>query len=313
MNNHLYHYISELLYRYDCVIVPEFGGFVSQRHSAQLDREAGTISPPSKFISFNELLKQNDGILVHFIAEENEMSYQDANKEVLKEVEDWKKQLKFETLYLPKVGWLNTNEHGKLEFEPELSTNYLTESFGLSHVKIQPLAELTGSKVRKLPKLESKRKSYAWRYAAVFVIGLGLTASYLNFSGTFREVKEERLMQSDAIKEKKIQKATFPIQQNLPSLNLSVEVKKKEAPEKITVEVAKNFYVIGGAFRSESNAKKLVRRLNNKGYSAEVLAPNKWGLHQVSYGATKTRTEADSLLKKVRESGNKEAWVLSSN
>lgn len=316
MHNHLYHYISELLYRYDCVIVPGLGGFVSQKRSAHLDKDAGTISPPSKFISFNELLNQNDGILVHFIAEENQISYQEANKALLKEVEDWKNQLKFETLYLPKIGWLKTNNHQKLEFEPELSTNYLTESFGLSHVKVKPIAELSRDKVKRLPKPQAERKSYALRYAAILVIGIGLSASYLNFNSTYQAVKEERLMESDAIKTKKIEKATFPIQQNLPSLNLSVEI-KKEAPstevEVTPVEVEENFFVIGGAFRSKVNAEKFVKNLNKKGYKAAVLAPNKWGLHQVSYGASATRSEADKLLIKVRKSGNKEAWVLSSN
>ena len=56
--------ISQLLYRYDCVIIPGFGGFVTQFKSAAIDRQAHSIYPPSKEVSFNSMLVKNDGVLV---------------------------------------------------------------------------------------------------------------------------------------------------------------------------------------------------------------------------------------------------------
>ena len=35
-------YISDLLYRYDCVTVPEFGAFLTQRKSAEVHETANT-------------------------------------------------------------------------------------------------------------------------------------------------------------------------------------------------------------------------------------------------------------------------------
>ena len=54
MNKSVAHYISELLFLHDCVIVPEFGGFVGNKKSAQLNKTTGTLTPPSKQILFNE-------------------------------------------------------------------------------------------------------------------------------------------------------------------------------------------------------------------------------------------------------------------
>ena len=70
-----------------------------------------------------------------------------------------------------------------------------------------------------------------------------------------------------------IQQATFfgndPME--LPSITLNV-----------TKEV-KNYHVVAGAFRIEENAHKKIAQLQNKGFKAELLGKNKYGLHQVSF------------------------------
>ena len=63
MNKSVVHYISELLFLHDCVIVPEFGGFIGNRKSAQLNKTTNSLTPPSKQILFNTNLKTNDGLL----------------------------------------------------------------------------------------------------------------------------------------------------------------------------------------------------------------------------------------------------------
>ena len=61
MNKTISKYISELLFLHDCVIIPEFGGFVGNNKSAVLNEITRTISPPSKEILFNLNLQTNDG------------------------------------------------------------------------------------------------------------------------------------------------------------------------------------------------------------------------------------------------------------
>ena len=50
-------YISDLLYRYECVTVPEFGAFLTQRVSAKVHESTNAFYPPKKVLSFNEQYK----------------------------------------------------------------------------------------------------------------------------------------------------------------------------------------------------------------------------------------------------------------
>ena len=45
MNKSVEHYISNLLFLHDCVIIPKFGGFVANQRSAQLNKTTHSLSP----------------------------------------------------------------------------------------------------------------------------------------------------------------------------------------------------------------------------------------------------------------------------
>ena len=64
MNKTVDHYISELLFLHDCIILPEFGGFVGNPQSAKLNKITGILSPPSKQILFNSNLNNDPANLV---------------------------------------------------------------------------------------------------------------------------------------------------------------------------------------------------------------------------------------------------------
>ena len=49
--------LFQLLLKHDCVVVPNFGGFVAKHSSAKILAN-GTILPPSKHFTLNKLLKQ---------------------------------------------------------------------------------------------------------------------------------------------------------------------------------------------------------------------------------------------------------------
>ena len=52
MKKPLEHYISDLLYIEDCIIIPDFGGFIVNDKSATINEKSGEITPPSKTILF---------------------------------------------------------------------------------------------------------------------------------------------------------------------------------------------------------------------------------------------------------------------
>ena len=68
MKKSVSYYISELLFLHDCVIIPDFGGFIGKKRSAILNTTTGTLNPPSKQIVFNKNLNANDGLLISYIS-----------------------------------------------------------------------------------------------------------------------------------------------------------------------------------------------------------------------------------------------------
>ena len=130
----LTNYINDLLYRYDCVIVPDFGGFVTNAISAKVNHFSHTFYPPTKQITFNALLKNNDGLLANYIASLENISFEQATNSIAKVVENWQVQLQTESVVVGKVGTLSLNNEQQIIFEPNRSSNYLTETFGMTAV-----------------------------------------------------------------------------------------------------------------------------------------------------------------------------------
>ena len=54
--NELSPYLRKLLLEHDCAIIPDFGGFVMQRHAARHATADQQMLPPSKTVGFNALL-----------------------------------------------------------------------------------------------------------------------------------------------------------------------------------------------------------------------------------------------------------------
>ncbi|WP_343486953.1 SPOR domain-containing protein [Allomuricauda sp. d1] len=309
-------YIKDLLYRYNCVVMPEFGGFLAQSKSAQLDAATNTIYPPSKTISFNEQLAKNDGLLVSHIAKDKDLPYEEMLQEVLLISRDWKKKLKAGgTLELFGVGTLRLNETGRIVFNPENKINYLTSSFGLSSfvatpVKREVLKEEVEELEEKIPFIITPEKREATglrpylKYAAILL--LALSTGFTGYQLYNQSAQKQTLARQNAQEQvsKYIQEATFFDSAPLELPSLSLNVKKVD-------KTKKTHSVIAGAFRVRANADKTIGRLQNKGYNAFYLGTNRYGLHQVAYDSFEDPKEALTFLKQIRRTESPDAWLLS--
>ena len=61
-------YIVDLLVKNNCVIVPNFGGFIANYNPAIIDELRHKIYPPSKRILSNPNLLSNDGLLANYVS-----------------------------------------------------------------------------------------------------------------------------------------------------------------------------------------------------------------------------------------------------
>lgn len=124
-------YIKELLYRHDLVIIPELGAFVVKPVSSKIDAANHIITPPGKVISFNSQIKDNDGLLAHYIAIQDKIPYESAMNFIQMEVENFKKELAAEDQRWEEIGTFSLEEN-RIVFTPDPSANFDVSAFGLS-------------------------------------------------------------------------------------------------------------------------------------------------------------------------------------
>ncbi|WOD44680.1 SPOR domain-containing protein [Hwangdonia lutea] len=301
-------YISDLLYRYECVTIPEFGSFLTQRVSATINDSTNAFYPPKKAVSFNEQIQQNDGLLAHYIADVEKIPFETATKKIAKRVKLLKSYLtQGETLTFSNIGEMVFNDEGKILFEPTYNLNYLTDSFGLSQfVSPSVTREDYKKEVEQIEKVipltvtPEKRKSRPYlKYAAVALVALtlgGFVASnfYVNQIETHNQLaQEEATKQLD----NKIQQATFSLNP-LPAITLNV------------TKQTGNYHIVAGAFRVEENCNKIIAQLKKEGFNARKIGVNKYGLHEVVYASYETGKEALKAIRDIRKTHNKNAWLL---
>lgn len=317
-------YISQLLYRYQCVTVPGFGAFLTEIHSAQLNETTNSFFPPKKTISFNSRIKNNDGLLANHIAQAEKTSYGFAVSAIAFEVLNWKKTLdENEVILLKNIGELRLNSEGNIVFRPNDQTNYLATSFGLSPF-VSPVVkkEIFEKKIEKITAKEkeavllyeneeqTKSSNPFLRYAAILVLGLGITGS-IGYPLYQNQIDTQTLLVEKSVQKKvqnKIQEATFFIKSPLPAVTLSVDSAKVE-----TVEPTMPYHIMAGAFRSEQNARKAYNQLIKDGFKARMLEENKHGLFPVLYGSYATMKEAEEAQKEIQKGENPQAWILVEN
>jgi hypothetical protein len=302
-------YIAQLLYRYQCVTVPGFGAFLTEIQSAQLVESSNSFFPPKKLISFNAYLKNNDGLLANHIAQTEKTSYEYAVSAIQYEVFNWKKTLQETGVFsIKNVGDFCLNADRNLIFTPYDQTNYLSSSFGLSPF-VSPMVkrEIFEQQLEALEKTETiqlvpehKNKYTFLKYAAIFVLGLGLTAT-VGYPIYQNEIETQKIIVETAVQRKvqnKIQEATFFIESPIPAVTLTV--KEGKLP----------YHIMAGAFRDEANAQRVFEDLSEKGYKAKRIERNKHGLYPVLYGSFTTYTEAEKLKNEIRAKENPQAWIL---
>ncbi len=308
-------YIAQLLYRYQCVTVPGFGAFLTEIQSAQLVESSHSFFPPKKIISFNPHIKNNDGLLANHIAQAEKTSYEYVVSAIQYEVLNWKKAIQVNGNFsIKNVGDFSFNADKNLIFTPYDQTNYLTNSFGLSafvspvvkreifEQKIEALEENIEEEevIEFIP--ERRRTSTYLKYAAVFVLGLGVAGS-IGYPLYQQKIASETILVEKSVQKQvqnKIQEATFFIENPIPAVTLTVKMKEEKM----------SYHIMAGAFRDEKNAEKIFKKLSRQGYKARRIPQNKHGLFPVLYGSYPTFAEAEKVRQEILKKENPDAWVL---
>lgn len=408
-------YIGDLLYDYECVVIPGLGGFLTDDKPVLINEVTYSFSPPFRKIHFNIYLRTNDGLLVNHIAQQEQIGYKTAKQRVDQFVFQCHNALdKGRKIKFQNIGSLSHDSDKNIVFTQDIKVNYSPNSFGLSglispairrvtdeeKVKKVVKAALEKKKARNKPvdrkvKIDEKvkqvsnikmhgkhRKSSLTNQlivllAIVLVTSAGimhmnrdtleiyieeyssnipffyssvndylsqninsshvaeLSRSTASFFPFFLDREEAKVQSdnSDPVNEitteviEKDDDGSINIETDLQpeitnntvteeKVEIPIAVKEVENPkivEESPVETnlsSDRFFIIAGSFSDESNAKRLIGQLNNKGYSALIADTNKYGMYRVAIMKFSDRILAENNLLAIRADENPKAWLL---
>jgi nucleoid DNA-binding protein len=279
-------YIKELLLLNDCVIIPEFGGFVANYKPATV--ENNQFFPPTKEIAFNNKLISNDGLLINYISEAEGIDYFSAKQKLDSFVEETMLNLeKNRNVYFEGVGYLHYDSRENLQFEPQLKQNLLVESYGLQNFSYEKLYQ------RQMPKpaikveyrepiIFQQRKLKKLAIAIPLLIAMALIPMKHN---------NEYLSKSDM-------GMWETLTQSTPAAPVQVQEEiqaETTTPVVNTVTGEQKYFIIGGSFKSEENANKYIQQLKEQGYNGQNLGVFK-GLNRVAMKGFASMNEAQKEL-----------------
>ncbi len=124
-------YIRTLLYEHDYVTVPNFGAFIANYMPSSFNDISGSLMPPQKRIAFNEILKQDDGLLATYISRRESVTIDEAKRTIQNFVSEIKVSLANDkSFHFDRIGDFSLNEENNLVFDPDRRNNFFSESFG---------------------------------------------------------------------------------------------------------------------------------------------------------------------------------------
>jgi hypothetical protein len=145
-------YIGQLLQKHNCVIVPQFGGFIANYKSAVIDSVNNRISSPSKSVLFNPNLVTNDGLLGNYVSQKQALDYAGALDYIGANVNAWNSELAAGgRVEIGEIGFL-FKQGDQIIFEQNREVNLLLNAYGLSGISFinfaaKPVVEKVTEKI----------------------------------------------------------------------------------------------------------------------------------------------------------------------
>ena len=334
----LSHIVAELLKTNDCVIIPDFGGFIANYHTSGYNERGNQLTPPTKEIIFSGKLRKNDGLLVNYVGEKESVGYLEARKMVAEFVSEIMFKLENgETIELDQIGTLRFDQQENILFEANQLVNLRTDAFGLDSFHFPPLVNKFQQPTKAVFR-DKEPEPLKRTYPAVKYILIGLPVLALLYFIPLKNMLnhgESRVHSisnsaSLGVSDNPVlpNHSTASEQQSLlpdPNVetaetttteaNLSVPspmADKATLAPKVTQPVqpiASNalpltargkFHVVGGCFKIKENADKLAEKLLKQGYPAMVSKHGR-DFFKVTVESFETRKEAEQGLEKILE------------
>ena len=339
-------YLKELLNDNECVIIPEFGAFISKRHSATIDYVNHSFLPPYKEIVFNDKLTNNDEILVDFISKKENISKEDSLTKIQNFVNQTAAILDVNNEYvLEGLGKMRKFGNDYV-FEISHSENLLGDSFGLTEFNYKPVFRtetyqiikekivveqkekntdytIAIESVEEIPTAPRKRpslfKSLAYTtfaFCLIFLINWTTEKSDSNLASWnpfLYSSPNEFLIGIQEFRNSSVDNGQQITDNSLCS-EISLDNEQQTTPQQLNNSEPQNlnsYYIVGGSFKTEESAEKCLNGIKNQGFeNASILDKNEKGYIRVYYESFAEKADALIRLDVIKSDYNESAWLL---
>lgn len=315
-----YTFLEHLLYEHECVIIPNFGGFVVNAQGFSFNEKEGKIHPKKKFVAFNEKLKTDDRFLSTEWARKKSITQKEAAVEIANISKELKSLLVSQgVLTIGVLGSFTLIQENRISFSPNPDFNADLAVFGLFPVGLgytvikekkpelisAPIAEdLPEITLEEIKPLQLSRSIYVYAFIA-FILG-GLGAFFLTAPPTNQS--------QSSLNPIKIEKKVIPVAAVV--VPLADTIKTLPAPVVVVVEKeklvhAEVIYLVAASFQSLTQAEKGLKELKSRGFEqAEIILKNeKTKFYRISLGSESSMDAGYAKAVELKESKKIDIWV----
>lgn len=312
--------IEESLLNYDCVVIPQFGGFVLNTKDFTFDESTSTIYPKRKWVAFNERLRSDDGVLAMALAQKEGLKQKDAFKAIHDFALTLNQRIQAgEEVILGKVGTFTLQNESKITFEPNPDTNFDLDQFGLLPVQIKPKSQkpvlisnpVVESMTDAAPVVaEEKQKRVSVKFYTYVILAfmLGGTAAYYLTEPNSRYVNSS--MSPLTIKIKKKEKVATPV---VAAKSVTTSTTKVEqSVEKVEPIPSDEIYLVAASFLTEEKAALCQSELVSKGFTeVEIIEKEAGEKHfRVSVGRVANFDLGYQKAAELKKDKKLDIWVF---
>ncbi|MBO4905962.1 MAG: SPOR domain-containing protein [Bacteroidaceae bacterium] len=330
-------YIEHLLLEHDCVVLPQFGAFITLSNPAQRVEDEALFLPPKRMVRFTTDVVEDDGLLVGALQEEMNLSTTDAKKHLQRLILSLRQQLLTEgQMDFGSLGVLSQDEDGHLMFSPCLAGVMTPHLFGLDGFTFPLLAskqDRSAKRMRRAVGEDDNNQSitirinrrflhYAAAIAAVIVLAVVLLQPH-RFNGNSSTQQASILPQEPA--QTSVQSSTVSMkaegvvaspaleaaEQTSTTQTESQQTAATESEETAQEQTSSSYVIVIACAISRNNADILVERLHEKGLpNAEVMETG--NMRRVVLGGYDSESEAYTQAAALRklQGDFAYAWVM---
>ena len=318
-----YTFLEHLLYEHECVIIPQFGGFVVNAQDFQFNAKEGKIYPKRKCVAFNEKLKTDDRFLTTEWAKKQSITQKEASVEIAAISKELKSQISTQGyLTVGELGAFTMNSENRLSFSPNPDFNADLSVFGLFPVGLghpipkekktileeTPVAEDLPTYSPEPSPIKVSRSAYVYALIAFIVGGLG--AFFLTEPSSHQS-------QSSLNPIKIEKKVMTPVAVAAPAAPAPVQVdtiQKKviPAPAEVTKQTDQDvIYLVAASFQSLTQAEKGLKEFKSRGFDqAEIILKNEQTkFYRISLGTEHSMDKGYAKAMELKATKKVDIWV----